>query len=328
MSVSVIIPAYNVEECIERAIRSALEQSLEPLEVIVVDDGSTDTTADLVSRLSTEDGRIKLLRQPTNAGPAAARNLGIGSATGKWIAILDADDAFLPDRLRTLVGAAESRKLTFAADNLTLYDMGARRNVRLGIEPARIGSCLALDRYSFVRNCMMNKPGAIDFGLLMPVMRRSFLSAAGVSYPEDCRHGEDFIFYLRALIAGATFEVFPGSMYLYSQRTGSISQKRSNLSRTMVNYRLMEEQTRALVAEPAIGSDPLLASLLAARADRIRALRVRREAHEQFRDTLRQKDYVAFAAQFLRNDELRRFVFRAIARGLRKRLMYREFGSQ
>ncbi len=230
MSVSVVIAAYNAVDCIGRAIDLAFDQSLKPLEVIVVDDGSTDMTFDLVSRLSKDEGRIKVLRQRVNSGPAAARNLGIRSAIGEWIAILDADDVFLHDRLRYLVEAAESRELTLAADNIIRYDESARCTVGAAIDPVRIGSCLTLDRYTFLRNCMTNQRGSIDFGLLKPIMRRSFLISSGVSYPEDCRHGEDFIFLLRALMAGAKFAMFPEPMYRYSERTGSISRERSNLS--------------------------------------------------------------------------------------------------
>jgi succinoglycan biosynthesis protein ExoO len=312
MTVSVVIPAYNVAACIERAVRSALDQSLPPAEVIVVDDRSTDATCDLVLRLGESDRRIMLVRQPANKGPAAARNAGIRSAKGDWIAILDADDAFLPDRLRYLVDAAESRNLTFAADNVTLYDSDAQCVTRLGIEPDRIGACLELDRYTFVRNAMMN-PG-LDFGGLKPIMRHSFLLSSSVRYPEDCRHGEDFIFYLRALLAGAKFALFPQSGYLYSQRFGSISRMRSDLSRTVVNYRRMEELTLALASEPAIRSDPMLVSLLIARAERIRALYRTRE----LRDLLQKRDLLDLALQFFRHADARAFVSASIRRKFAK----------
>jgi succinoglycan biosynthesis protein ExoO len=310
MSVSVVVPAYNVAACIERAIHSALDQSLQPTEVIVIDDGSTDATPDLVSGLSRGEPRIKLLRQAVNAGPAAARNLGIRSASSEWIAILDADDAFLRDRLRYLVEAAEARQLTFAADNVTLYDSTAQRVTRLGIEPGRIGTCLELDRYTFVRNCMMNRPGAIDFALLKPIMRRSFLVSSGVLYPEDTRHGEDFIFYLRAIMAGAKFSLFPESGYLYSQRFGSISRKRSDLSRTVVNHRLMERRTLELALEPSIRADPVLSSLLVDRAGRIKALYRARELG----DLIRRRDLVDLALQLVRHADARAFVSAAIRR--------------
>jgi succinoglycan biosynthesis protein ExoO len=308
MSLSVVIPAYNVAACIERAIHSALDQSLRPTEIIVVDDGSTDGTPDLVSHLGRDEPRIKLVRQARNAGPSAARNLGIRSATGEWIAILDADDAFLRDRLRYLVEAAGRRQLAFAADNVTLYDSTAQRVTRLGIDPSHIGPCLDLDRYTFLRHCMTDKPDCIDFSGLKPIMRRSFLVRSGIAYPEHCRHGEDFFFYLRAILAGAKFALFPEPGYLYSQRFGSISRKRSDLSRTIVNHRLVEEQTRELATEPLIRTDPMLVSLLHARADKIKALYRARELG----DLLGRRALVDLALQFFRYRDARDFVSAAV----------------
>ncbi len=94
--ISVVIPAYNSQGTIERAVRSALTQDYDPIEVIVVDDGSEDRTAEVVRSIA--DGRIRLVRQP-NAGPAAARNRGIGESRGEFVAFLDADDEWIPVHL-------------------------------------------------------------------------------------------------------------------------------------------------------------------------------------------------------------------------------------
>jgi succinoglycan biosynthesis protein ExoO len=319
MTVSVVIPAYNVALCVERAIRSALDQSLQPVEVIVVDDGSADSTCDVVSRLAKDDSRIKLLKQPVNKGPGAARNIGFEAAEGDWIAILDADDAFLRDRLRYLVEAAESRELTFAADNVTLYDSAAQRATRIGIDPTYIGSCLDLDRYTFLRNCMTDRPDCIDFSGLKPIMRRSFLVSSKVIYPEHCRHAEDFFFYLRAILAGAKFAVFPESGYLYTQRFGSISRKRSDLSRTTLNHRLVERQTREMASESMIRADPLLSSLLVARAEKIKALYRTRELG----DLVKKRDLFHLGLQLLVRTDARAFVYTAMREKFMKQVVRR-----
>ena len=93
--VSVIIPVYNREHSIGYAIESVLNQTKPPGEVMVVDDGSTDQTAKTIASFGT---RVKLLQQP-NKGVSAARNRGIKSASGKWLAFLDSDDQWLPDKL-------------------------------------------------------------------------------------------------------------------------------------------------------------------------------------------------------------------------------------
>jgi hypothetical protein len=101
--VSVVIPAYNRADCVGAAIDSALAQTLPPLEVIVVDDGSTDRTPDV---LASYGPRIRVIRQE-NRGLSAARNVGIAQARGRWIALLDSDDEWLADKLERQVAAVE-----------------------------------------------------------------------------------------------------------------------------------------------------------------------------------------------------------------------------
>jgi glycosyltransferase involved in cell wall biosynthesis len=101
--VSVVVPTYNRAALIARTLRSVLDQSYRNLELLVVDDASTDGTAEAVAAL--DDPRIRYLRQDTNAGVAAARNRGIAEARGELIAFLDSDDAWLAGKLERQVAA-------------------------------------------------------------------------------------------------------------------------------------------------------------------------------------------------------------------------------
>ena len=94
-TVSVVMPAYNAQEHIRRAIDSVLAQTKKVDEIIVIDDGSTDDTAEIVSSYGS---KVQLIRQQ-NAGPAAARNAGIKAARSEWIAFLDADDEWLAEKI-------------------------------------------------------------------------------------------------------------------------------------------------------------------------------------------------------------------------------------
>lgn len=93
--ISCIVPVYNGELYLREAIDSILAQTYRPLEIIVVDDGSTDATPDVVAGYG---DRLRYIRQP-NAGPGAARNHGLNLAQGEFIAFLDADDLWHPDKL-------------------------------------------------------------------------------------------------------------------------------------------------------------------------------------------------------------------------------------
>jgi len=103
--VSIVIPTYNYGRFVEQAIDSALAQTYEKVEVIVVDDGSTDDTSDRLQRF---DGRIRVIHQK-NQGLSAARNTGIRAATGALVALLDSDDAFHPRKIERQAWAFESR---------------------------------------------------------------------------------------------------------------------------------------------------------------------------------------------------------------------------
>ena len=99
--VGVVVPTYNRADVLPRALQSALRQTYEALEVIVVDDGSTDDTEAVVAAL--DDPRVRYVLQPRNAGVSAARNRGIREARGEFIAFLDSDDEWFPDKIERQV---------------------------------------------------------------------------------------------------------------------------------------------------------------------------------------------------------------------------------
>jgi len=114
-TISVVIPAYNRAVTIGRAINSVLAQSFQDLEIFVVDDGSTDRTCEVVQQIG--DPRMRIIRGTSNQGAAEARNKGMKAATGKYIAWLDSDDEWLPDKLQiqldTFIHAAPDQKACF-----------------------------------------------------------------------------------------------------------------------------------------------------------------------------------------------------------------------
>jgi glycosyltransferase involved in cell wall biosynthesis len=130
MIVSAIIPAYNRKKYIQRAINSVLSQTVPVDEIIVVDDGSIDCTGDLVAE--TYGSKVRLIRQK-NAGVSGARRTGIAAARGQWVAFLDSDDEWLPERNAQLLAAArqvpedvawifgDMRVVTDVSESTTLY---------------------------------------------------------------------------------------------------------------------------------------------------------------------------------------------------------------
>lgn len=109
--VSIIMPAYNSGRFIEKAINSVLNQSYNNFELLIIDDGSEDNTADIVNTIAKKDLRIHYIRNEKNLGVSAARNRGILLASGDWIAFLDSDDKWASDKLEKQINLINENKL-------------------------------------------------------------------------------------------------------------------------------------------------------------------------------------------------------------------------
>lgn len=105
--ISVIVPLYNKKDYLKLSVDSILNQTYKNIEVLVVDDCSTDGSLELCRELYGQDPRVKILQQTHNMGPGAARNTGIRSAQGEYIVFVDGDDEIFPDRLRKMFDTAE-----------------------------------------------------------------------------------------------------------------------------------------------------------------------------------------------------------------------------
>jgi succinoglycan biosynthesis protein ExoO len=120
--VSIIIAVLNGIRTIGKAIESAQAQTERDLEILVVDDGSTDGTPDFVHGYAARDPRIRLIRLEKNVGAAAATNVAIAQAKGDWIGVLDADDWYEPGRVEALLKAAAHHDADLVGDNLRIFD--------------------------------------------------------------------------------------------------------------------------------------------------------------------------------------------------------------
>ena len=219
---SVIIPAWNAESFIRGAIESAISQSGVNIEVIVIDDASSDSTCAIVEAI--EDPRIRLVRRPNNGGAAAARNTGFRSAVGRWISVLDADDHMLPDRLRTLIALGDRETADIVADNLWVQD-GANRH--LHIEEPLDGAVELMKLEELYREARLFSGGR-EYGYLKPIFSSRFLKDHGLSYSESLPIGEDFQLLADALARQANFLRVRAAGYVYSRRVGSLSHRLVN----------------------------------------------------------------------------------------------------
>jgi glycosyltransferase involved in cell wall biosynthesis len=214
------MPTHNAREYIARAVISALDQTHRDVELIVIDDGSTDDTAVVAARAAKGDRRFTLVQLETNRGPAGARNAGLEIATGQWIALLDSDDTFAPVRLKRMLRMAEERGADLLSDNLVLSATAGSAHGVCAIPAEFMTKEAAVSADEFIA---MDRPsyGIHAVGFLKPIMRAGFLRENKLRYDTAYRNGEDFHFYVKALLRGARLFVTPDAWYQYWFRPGS-----------------------------------------------------------------------------------------------------------
>jgi glycosyltransferase involved in cell wall biosynthesis len=233
-TVSVVIPTYNQPALLAEAVASALAQTLADLEVVVVDDGSTDDTPARLAALAAADPRVRVVRQP-NAGTGAARNRGVREARGRYVALMDHDDLWLPTKLAEQVAYLDARPdcvavacpLGLTGDPAAvLFD---RRSLGVGPDgvidrPARKaadGSLLFMTCTAWAfRRSAADGPGAATFG-----ERRGEI--------------EDVSFYIKLLARGRVGIVGDEPLALYRVHAANSSAAAAYLGRGVVGLRAM-----------------------------------------------------------------------------------------
>jgi len=212
---TVVIPTFNRRDAVVEAVRSALDQTVADIEVIVIDDGSSDGTPSAVAALG--DERLHVIVQP-NAGASAARNRGIAYARGRYVAFLDSDDRFFPDHLQDLLPLLEQGDDVVAYSRVVV-DRGAGRHF---LKPYRgIEAGESVDRY------LMCDRGFIQTSSV--ALERAF--ADRVRYREDVRFGDDTDFAVRLSLAGGRFMMAPRATVLWAdgQTENRLSQIRASV---------------------------------------------------------------------------------------------------
>lgn len=198
MNISVVIPAYNAAHFLPRCLSSVFSQTLQPAEVIVVDDGSTDDTAEVGRRLG-----ARVVSRP-NGGLSAARNTGVKNSSSEWVALLDADDLWSPGKLESQAARVQSDTVLVYTGIRVFSDDGVR-HASPAMDPAEARRML--------RFCNPITPSSV-------IARRTALLRDG-GFREDIRACEDWEMWVRLLRLGAfaavpepltDYYVYPGSM--------------------------------------------------------------------------------------------------------------------
>jgi succinoglycan biosynthesis protein ExoO len=229
---TIVVPTYCAEATLGRALRSALDQTLRDIEIIVVDDASTDGSWGLINAVVTEDSRVVAMRNDKNSGKPVGMNRAIALARGRWLAVLDADDWYHPERLARLIAIGERRHVDLIADNQFFFDAQADRLVGTAWRTAESHWPLSFDHFLYGSNAY----ATFNLGMLKPVIRTDFIRRAALGYEEDARHGQDFFHMLQFYLAGGRAIVSDQPLYYYTQPFGAVSRRWSHATRRRYDF--------------------------------------------------------------------------------------------
>lgn len=281
-----MIPAYQAARYVQQALASVLAQDIQPAEIIVVDDGSTDGTAAIAQRVSTD---ITVIRQ-VNGGEASARNAGLRAAKSEWVAYLDADDRFLRGRLRAV------SELVEADPGLDLITADGYLEIAGDV----VGTCYS-PQWTFPASGHRAEILRRNFVLGHVVARRDLLRDLG-GFDESIKHTTDWDMWIRLVMAGRKIGFVDQRLSVYRLHGSSLSADRVGMAlgglatlESAASNPLLSGEDRAVVAgtltaQRALVEREMLSTALADRAladARSAASRVRRNRAQPVRSRAR-----------------------------------------
>jgi len=210
--ISVVIPVYNGENTIKKALNSLISQTFTDFEAIIINDGSEDKTKEIAQKYCKKDFRFSLISYKENKGVSYARNQGLKKAKGKWISLLDADDWFANQRLERLFTAAETLEADVVFDNLKIV----KPNNHKIIEITCFGDKGATTSISLKELFDLDTPYMnFAIGYVSPFVRLQFIKDKKITYNEQYSFGEDFTFLAEMILKDASAYILPFSDYYY-----------------------------------------------------------------------------------------------------------------
>ncbi len=201
--ISVIIPVYNIQQHLRECLDSVLGQSYPRLQVICVDDGSTDESPAILAQYAQKDNRVQVIRQQ-NAGPGAARNTGLEAATGEYVIFLDSDDWFEPDFLEKMVDTAVREGADVAICRAVEFDTNSGREL-----PSQwmMKKQYLPGKLAFAPQEMADHLFQFTYGMPWDKFyRRELLTTSGIRYPA-LKNSEDLAFVYPTLLAAKRIAV-------------------------------------------------------------------------------------------------------------------------
>ena len=218
--VSVIIPVYNVEQYLEQSLNSVINQTLKEIEIICIDDCSTDGSLNILKEYAQKDNRIKIVKQERNQGQGVARNIGLDIATGEYIMFLDPDDWFELDACEVAYNQISKNKNDIVFFNL--YNYNEERDYGI-IDNFRLRSFWSYTNNPQIKLKDLNTFEIVSAEIWYKIYRTEFLNKNNIRFA-TIRFGEDCLFTITAYLYADSVSVNTKCLYNYtSSRKNSSS---------------------------------------------------------------------------------------------------------
>mgnify|MGYP000262574229 FL=1 len=235
--ISIIIPAYNVEQYLTACLSSIEQQTYQNFEVILIDDGSIDSTGAMCDTVATKDDRFKVIHQK-NQGVSVARNKGIEKARGEYIAFIDSDDKITPEYLSSF-----SLKNDIEIQGHVIYEKNIQRSV--------IYSKRKVQKDVAKVFCL----GPFNSAVWGKIFKTSIIKDNKIVFPVNLCFSEDTIFLLQYIKHCKTLAVFDAAEYIYIKHSGSLTDKKYPMNDMMLKEKMIVESYKLLFPESKFQKD-------------------------------------------------------------------------
>ena len=242
MDISVIIPIYNVEQYLRRCLDSVLRQERISIEVILVDDGSTDTSGKICDEYAVKHENVHCLHVK-NGGPATAKNKGYELAKGRYVAFIDSDDEIRSDMFYTMIDLGDANDSDIVCCNyMQVNEDGCTEHLNHTSEEYTLNQSDAI-KALLVKDRIYSQ-------CWTKIYRRNMLEEHNIRNPEGLKTDEDFIFNIQAFAVARRVSVVDKPLYIYTHRSSSLSKDYFNkhISKYIDNRILRLEMLEGIIA--------------------------------------------------------------------------------
>ncbi len=214
---SIIVPVYNVEKYLNRCVESLLGQSYRELEVLLIDDGSTDNSPSICDQWAERDSRVRVFHQP-NSGPSTARNFGLKEVKGSWITFVDSDDFLYPQCYEKMFGILQQSP----SCDIGMFGFSCETEQGTILYESKFEQ----NKVFFIDDIINHIVLPLNTAIWNKVFRRQLLE--NIRFSEEYRHNEDLLFIVEALRENTTLISCDYLGYHYIKRENSLTSQAFN----------------------------------------------------------------------------------------------------